>query len=182
MFQNAGPEKYFARTLIMSYALKNVSQIRPLTIDAPIDENNVNFQAWRLSKANMELVKSYALKWVTSCNFDTNGWTLQTDSLHVRFSKFDILENDNALGQCTSAVKMIIRGETCQNCNVAITQSATNPFRVNTDSPSINDCGGTIPTASTTGCPEESFGLYQCANAAHQCAASPQSTTQFWIE
>ena len=182
MFRYAAPGRLFARTLIQSYALQNVSQIRPLTVNAPINENNVNFQAWRLSKPNMQLLKRYAFTWLATCNFDKNGWNLKTETLEVKFKNFDLLENDNGSGQCTLAVKMNIRGETCQNCHVAITQTVQDPFHVNTDSSSIGKCSGTIPTTSATDCSEESFGLYGCVHENHTCAATPQSTTQHWIQ
>ena len=180
-FEYAKPGVLFSITLIQSYALQNVSQIRPFTQDAPINENDVNFQAWRLSKANIEVLTSFALRWVVSCNFENSGWSGQLDLLQAKLANFDILEDANAVSKCINVIRMTIRGETCQYCQIPVTQTASYPFHVNTDRASVNSCGGTIPT-EIADCNEDSFGWYQCVNTNHSCSASPESTTQIWLQ
>jgi hypothetical protein len=171
----------FSTTLIQSYALLNVSQIRPFTQDAPINENDVNFQAWRLSKANIGVLTIFALRWMVSCDFEKTGWSGPVDLLQAKLTQFDILEDANAVSKCVNVQRMTIRGETCQNCQIPVTQTASYPFHVNTDRASIDSCGGTIPT-EIADCNEDSFGWYQCVNTKHRCSATPESTTQIWLE
>ena len=173
----------FARTLIQSYALQNVSQIRSFTEDAPINEHHVNWIAWRLSKANMEALwqSSDSVSWFVTCDFDKIGWRLRYDILIVELKNFNILEENNAVSKCCKASKLTVRGESCRNCEIAVTQTMLYPLYVNTDTISTKRCFGTVPSTSMRGCNEASFGWYQCANTTHLCAASPQSTTQHWI-
>jgi hypothetical protein len=103
----------FSTTLIQSYALLNVSQIRPFTQDAPINENDVNFQAWRLSKANIGVLTIFALRWMVSCDFEKTGWSGPVDLLQAKLTQFDILEDANAVSKCVNVQRMTIRGETC---------------------------------------------------------------------
>ena len=182
-----GPVRLISTTLIQSYALRNVSQIRPFTENAPINENDVNFQAWRLAKANMDFLASSATWWIATCDFEKTGWRVDTDYVQVTLNNFNILEDNNAVSKCVGVKKMVIRGEhmilasTCSKCEIPVTQTASYPFHVNTDRASIDSCGGPIP-AEIADCHEDSFGWYQCVNTNHSCSASPESTTQIWLK
>ena len=129
----------------------------------------------------MELIASYSGSWYARCDFEKRGWNSSDDFVAVNLDKFNILEEDNAYAKCTQAEIMTIRGETCYDCDIPITQTSLYPLYVNTDQTSVESCGGGVPGESAE-CHEASFGWYQCAHTDHICAASPQSTTQHWLQ
>ena len=143
----------------------------------------MNWIAWRLSKANMQAIaRSYDNpQWFVTCNLDKIGWKHKYDILIVELNRFNILEEDNAVSKCCEAKRLVIRGEGCRDCYIAITQTRLYPLHVNTDAVSREKCLNSVPSTSMRSCNESSFGWYKCTNTTHSCATSPESTTQHWL-
>ena len=132
----------------------------------------------------MEVLASYATTWYALCDFEKDGWNTTTDFVVVTLANFNILEEADADEKCVRAERMTIRAETCDHCDISITQTAVFPLYVNTDPISVESCGGTVPSdgGGEFACPQASFGWYPCQDTRHRCSASPQSTTQYWLE
>ena len=166
-------------TLVMSqsHANRAMEEFRRRSLDqnAPFDEENPSWAAYRLSLRKMSVLKAQSSHWRITCNFSTHGVDY-TDYVRADFSKFNILTY-RGLGFCKEVEYMNVRGHDCANCTSAWWQSPSVWFP-HLDS-SLPRCAfGRSPGAASS---EDNFGFYERFNPAFRCSSSDSANTNHWF-
>lgn len=168
-----------AWTLVMSWSLANKDvpafKSEPFKQDVPLNEKTPNWVAYRMSKNEMDLIKSGSSHWRSTCSFDKFGVDY-TDYMRGNFKDFDIT---TYLGQqqCRKVDYINIRGHIGYHSTVTFWQ-VTNGYLLHTDS-SITKCSFNGKQGARHS--EDNFGYYYTTNPAFRCTSGPSATTQYWF-
>ena len=78
-------------TLIESFALsqKEKYKDKDFAENFPVNENNFNWNDYRLSLSAMQHIKSHSTHWRATCNYDKDGF-IKTDYIRGRLTSIDI--------------------------------------------------------------------------------------------
>ena len=168
-----------AWTLVISWSLENKNlpafQSQPLTENVPVNEKTPNWVAYRLSKANMAILKSKSTHWRATCSFNT----VKVDYRDYVRGSFKDLDITTYLGDgvCKKIEYINIRGNVGYQTTVDFWQKK-NLYIITIDS-SIKGCQfdarpGVVPS-------EDNFGYYHTINRKFRCSQYSDSTTQYWF-
>ena len=169
-------EAGMAWTLVESFALKNNKQFKkPFFTDNPINENILQWDAFRLSMSHMKQLIGVSTHFRATCNFPTDGLSY-TDYVRAKLSIVDLM---NSVNSCFTLEFLNIRGHSCANCDsVFAHRSSYHPhldsYHGATKSAFKEQGIGTVVS-------EDNFGYYASANPVHRCTSSQSATTQWWI-
>lgn len=188
VFCDFDSEEGIAWTLIESFSLSNAGSFSSysFTINHPLNENNLNWNLFRLSKATMSDIKSSSTFWRGTCSYPTYGVDFR-DYVRVRLSSVDptVFVGGSA---CNQADFLDIKGESCVNCTTVFYQNDQangmlhighywgRQFGCSFDSINIEyQCSGSEERARF-------LGLYSlCSDPALRCTETSSSTTQIWF-
>ena len=180
-----------AWTLVQSYSLekgktaqgRDIFSTKPLYEDFPVNELSPGeWSSYRLSLANMKLIRAHSTHWRATCEFPTIGIDFR-DYFRALLDDYDaMIPSPPAFPLSCKLYEFInIRGNQCINCTAATTVSkSTAPF-LTTNDPVFNvSCN--LNTAPNDGVERETnFGWYGRVNLGFRCSASKHSTTQYWF-
>lgn len=172
-------------TLIQSYSLEHAQTFRkPFQKDFGKNQKDpmLTWFSYRLSKARMESIQKKSTKWRVTCDFDKDLKAItRTDFMHGSKVDLDIM-TFSGHAECKKVDYINIRGYNCSECTAVLYQEINGyPFHIDSRK-SNSKCEFTAKNAiycSTGG--EDNFGMYRCANAAHRCSTTQNSTTQTWL-
>ena len=148
---------------------------RTFTQNAPFDEENPNWAAYRLSLEKMSVLKAQSSHWRVTCNFVTHGVDY-TDYVRADFSKFDILTYEKE-ASCMEVEYINVRGHDCTDCTSAWWQKPSVWFAHHDSSVDLCAFGSTPGAASS----EDNFGVYGVVNPAFRCSSSDSTNTNHWF-
>jgi len=165
-------------TLVMSWSFAHAKmpafRSRSLTQDAPVNELSPNWEVYRMSKDQMEFLKSKSTHWRVTCQFDIVDVNYK-DYLRGNFANFDItsfLGN----GQCKEVDYVNVRG--IGGHTTATFWQIEDTCLLHIDS-SVSTCGYDARAGGKGS--EDNFGFYGSTNNAFTCTSGPSSTTQYWF-
>ena len=191
VFCDFDSEEEIAWTLVQSFSLSNEPSLLsyPFTKDHPLNENNLNWNLFRLPKSVMLQIKSRSTFWRGTCSYPTYGIDYR-DYLRVLLS---VLDPTVFLGGLTYDVKscspvdfLDIKGKHCINCTTTFFQMENEMLHVGPfwgrlsgcsfDSTAIDyQCPGTNERARLLGL------YYHCSDPWYRCTETSSSTTQIWF-
>jgi len=175
-----------AWTLVVSWnrASKNLPHFRSKTFleDAPINHNNPNWSAYRLTLARMKTLRSRSTHWRATCSFNRPRFqNLEKaidyrDYLRGKFSNFDIM-TFLGYGKCFPVEYVNIRGHAAGNGTTAQFWQVQSTFTLH-----ISRAAGCAfkPNAGAV-YSEDNFGYYDKINTNFRCTAGDEATTQWWF-
>ena len=176
-----------AWTLVVSWnrASKNLPHFRSKTFleDAPINHNNPNWSAYRLTLARMKTLRSRSTHWRATCSFNRPRFqNLEKaidyrDYLRGKFSNFDIM-TFLGYGKCFPVEYVNIRGHAAGNGTTAQFWQDQSTYTLHIDS-SVAGCAFK-PNAGAV-YSEDNFGYYDKINTNFRCTAGDDATTQWWF-
>ena len=179
-------EKGFAWTLVESFTYKNNDLFKAFAFfkDKPLDENNPNWNAYRLSHAHMKEIAEQSNYYRATCQFPSEV-TKDSDYLRGKLSDFNLVED--AIERCVKHEYMKIRGHPYYNRTAHTIQTAN--WHMHLDSYWSSGCElGRVPGAEPGRLPpllnppgEDNFGLYDTPNSHHRCSANENAITQWWL-
>ncbi|KAK3747913.1 hypothetical protein QZH41_000187, partial [Actinostola sp. cb2023] len=127
-------ESNSAWTLIMSQAFKNRHMAefcsKPLTINAPVQENTPNWEAYRLSLTRMQLLSKQSTHLRITTSFAAYGMNYK-DYVRAKISDIDVVTYDGS-GVCLKVEFINIRGNTGTDVTVQFWQGSTFIFHTDT--------------------------------------------------
>jgi len=167
-----------AWTLVMSWSLQSrmvaAFHSKPLTTDASVNHLTPNWDVYRMSKDQMDFLKSKSSHWRSTCSFPKYGVDYR-DYMRGNFDDFDILTFTGS--PVTKSIEYInIRGygedqSACfwQRSDVMLhmgSQQCSNEFAIK---------------GAKAG--ENNFGAYggSFANPTFRCTSDNHATTQYWF-
>lgn len=163
-------------TLVESFALRNRLQFqKPFYFDYPVNENYLQWDAFRLSLNRMKQLKNISTHFRATCNFPVNGITY-TDYIRAKLSDIDLI---SYVHSCFNWEYFSVRGHSCSNCNALFAE--TEDLHPHTDSyfgPQKCLFKGQSNGAIYN---EDNFGSYAPYNPTHACSSSDSAITQWWI-
>ena len=181
LFCDMDSEPDFIWTLILSYSLKKSSNFnsKGMGVNCPINEENMNWENYRLSLKTMELIANSSTHFRATCNFPVDG-LVYTDYARAKLDGLDIFREWGAT--CRSYEFANIRDISCVNCTAGTRQKQSEMFHINSFRSRKSwgcDFDGRLNSVQW----ERNFGNYRSdgINPAHRCSASTESTTQFWF-
>ncbi|XP_046843107.1 uncharacterized protein LOC124437136 [Xenia sp. Carnegie-2017] len=168
-----------AWTLVMSFAFNNKQlgqfQSKALQEDAPVNENSLNWEIYRMSNSQMNYLKSQSTHWRATCSYPTKKVNYR-DYVRAKFSDFDVLAFAGS-GICKKVEFINIRGHQCAQCTSKWWQ-VLNTYMAHIDSSSsgcqLHPSAGSISS-------EDNFGYYGTFNKKFRCTANRFSTTNWWF-
>lgn len=180
-----------AWTLIQSYSLEkgqsggidsDIFSAKPLFDDFPV--NGVfrdNWSSYRLSLADMKLIRVHSTHWRATCEFPTTGIDFR-DYFRALLQDYDVMDEPPiSTTFCRRYEFMNVRGNQCLNCyarTAVFTDRA--PFVLSYYQPGQGLCN--FYGSPNEGIPgEHNFGYYRTPNPAFRCSAGNNSTTQYWF-
>ena len=175
----------------MSYTLGNNAHYsdQPLRNDNPRNENEANWEDYRLSKSRMLIIQNETTHWRMTCNYNTQSIADKIDYLRVNNAMLEMLNYDSNDYPTNNRCKMVeylnIRGGSCSQCSVAISQS-TGMLSINNYYNDVSSCDWRYPNGyhlctSPRYLGEYNFGAYVCINRSFRCTLSSSTTTQMWF-
>ena len=163
----------------MSWANKNRawSALRstPFKVNAPVNENSLIWNMYRLSLTRMRSLKAHSTHWRATCSYPTHGIDF-TDYIRGNFKDFNIVDFIGS-GQCKKVEFVNIRGHIGVHLTVRFWQVAKS-YLLHTDS-SLSGCNFNAKSGSVPG--EDNFGYNRVINPKFRCTAGDLSTTQWWF-
>ena len=165
-----------AWTLIMSERTQrlNVFKELPLYVDKPKNEDNPNWNLFRLSLIKMKQLQSRSSHWRVTCSFQTDG-VLHRDYVRAKFADFDPIDFVG-LKECKKVEYINVRGHSCSDCNVAWWQDSRQMLHHDSSSAAC----GFDPSAGAVES-EDNFGFYNSPNPNFRCTQFPSSTNNYWF-
>lgn len=148
--------------------------IKNLDANYPVNEEQPNWDAYRLSLARMEGLKRHSSHWRITCNMPNDGISF-VDYVRAKISSFDILQF-NGKEVCMSVEYINVMGHKCSDCTSAWWQFNGQILHHDMTSPAC-DFGAT-PGASDS---QDVFGFYQSVNNNFSCLSSNDSNTNYWF-
>ena len=143
--------------------------------NAPINENSLIWNMYRLSLTRMRSLQAHSTHWRATCSYPTHGIDF-TDYIRGNFKDFNIVDFIGS-GQCKKVEFANIRGHIGSQLTVRFWQGAKS-FFLHTDS-SSSGCNFNARSGSVSG--EDNFGYYGTVNSKFRCTAGDLSTTQWWF-
>jgi hypothetical protein len=173
---NTEPSK--AWTLFMSESFPNrimpAFQTKSLHVNHPVDEDQPNWEAYRLSLSRMKDLQSRSSHWRVTCNMPTDGLSL-TDYVRGKVADFDIIMF-NGRGVCKPVEYINVMGHQCTDCTSAWWQFDGQIFH--RDITSLACDLGANPGGSNS---QDVFGFYSIVNSNFRCSSSDDSNTNYWF-
>ena len=177
-----------AWTLVQSYSLEkgrtgsanDIFSEKPLVEDFPVNEvSPEDWSSYRLSLADMKLIRAHSTHWRATCDFQTIGIDFR-DYLRALLDHYDVMEAPlTKSSECKRCEFINIRGNQCINCTaLALISSSRPPYIKSVKSGEQCDFDGKPNEAVVY---EQNFGRYQFWNPAFRCSATKDSTTQYWF-
>jgi len=166
-----------AWTLVMSWSFANNDAFKKpgFTENSPVNEQTPNWAVYRMSKEQMNFLKTKSTHWRATCSFEQIDFDYR-DYMRGQFIEFDFTTFTGS-STCKKVEYINIRGHVGHQTTVAFWQSTS---FLHTDSHygqkycSFNANSGSKPS-------EDNFGHYGTHNPAFRCTASPSATTQYWF-
>ncbi|XP_068676476.1 uncharacterized protein [Montipora foliosa] len=173
-------EDGFFWSLIESFSLANKDEIRrkPFFKDYPVNQDNFDWNRFRLSKSRMNITAIQSSHLRVTCNFNIDGLNY-TDYLRARLSEIDII-NLKSIG-CKEHEYINIRGYSCYNCTTHFHQGRNFHAHIDSYNTPREECNAYFPDSVAEGGGEDNFGLYDAVNPLHRCSSNGNSTTQWWV-
>jgi len=169
-----------AWTLVMSWSLKNAQfpafKRKSLTQNAPVNERTPNWMVYRMSKEQMDFLKTKSSHWRATCSF-IKYEVDYIDYVRGNFIDFDIT---SFLGgqKCKKVEYINVRGH--GGHETATFWQGENSHILHTDS-SIQGEGCHFNGKAGAKGSEDNFGYYNVVNPTFRCTSSPSATTQYWF-
>lgn len=173
-------------TLIESFSLENhlIYKQKPFLLNFPRNGTLQQWKDYRMSRNTMLHIKSNAILWRATCQYDTDGLVLR-DVMTGYLSDTDILNLDG--NRCVFAKFVNIRGISCRNCTVHLGQSSSTHAYVSSLSKARSGCewdgrlGAVYVYVDGALQSDSYFGNYQINNPLHRCTMTGSSSTQWWL-
>lgn len=177
-----------AWTLVQSYTLEkgqnssenDIFSRKPLSHDFAVNETSLgDWSSYRLSLANMQLIRSQSTHWRVTCNFPTVGVDFRD---YARASLVDVnVMKPDGTGDCRRFEFVNIRGNQCINCSAFTALSWSKAPMVRTYDQRSEPCD--FDGKPNAGKPHDrNFGYYRAnTDKAFRCSATKKSTTQYWF-
>ena len=169
-----------AWTLIESYSLKNNNldsfKKYPFSTDAPVNDKTPNWSLYRMSFAQMKLLRSQSTHWRVTCSFQEGNSYLYDDYARANFADFDVL-SFTGYDVCKKMEYVNIRGYHCVDCK-ATWFAVNKTYAAHIDS-SFSSCQFLPNTGSFYS--EDNFGYYGIKNSKFRCTSSSSATTNWWF-
>ena len=172
-------EPCIAWTLVESWSTGN-KKLTPFkssvfSDDSPLDYDNPNWPAYRMTHNQMDSLKSRSTHWRSTCSFPEHGVD-HTDYLRGNFKDFDIMAwLGNAV--CKAVDYVNIRGHKAEHSQANFWQTKGS-YHLHIES-SAAHCAFK-PNQGAVGS-EDNFGFYLNPNPKFRCTASDADTTQWWF-
>lgn len=165
-----------AWTLFMSEKTPGLGVFRAsaLSIDKPTNEDNPNWNLYRMSLSKMKQLRSRSSHWRVTCSFQTDG-VVYRDYVRAKIADFDPI-NFMELRKCKRVEYINVRGHSCADCDVAWWQD--NNQMLHHDSSFIG-CGWDASSGAVAS--EDNFGFYLSSNRNFRCTMLADSTTNYWF-
>ena len=160
----------------------------PFTKDHPLNETNVNWDLFRLSKTTMKDISSRSIFWRGTCSYSIYGVDFR-DYIRVRVSVLDptVFIGDATYDSksCVQIDFLDVKGTRCLNCTTTIFQLDNQMLHVaffwgrqfhgcNFDSSNVEYMCGNERARW--------LGVYwPCSDPSYRCTMTPSSTTQIWF-
>ena len=170
-----------AWTLVMSWSVTNrmLYPFRglPFKYNAPLNENFLNWNVYRLNLVRTESLKTHSTHWRATCNYPTLGVDFR-DYLRGNFKDFNIFDFVGD-GTCKKVDYINIRGYRGFHLTAPFWQGV-HKYNLHIDSSLSTSCDF---KAARTGAvsSEDNFGHYGVINSKFRCTQGPRSTTQWWF-
>jgi len=182
VFCDLTSEPRSAWTLILSFALQEIARNEfrwiPFMQDAPLNEHNPNWMAYRQTLARMSQLSSLSTHVRATTGFDAYGIDF-VDYFRAKISDVNIL---TLLGRalCKRVEYINVRRNTGTELTVPFFQREKNGgVLLHVDASETFGCDfDAIPGAATS---EDNFAVYLSANADFRGSANQDSTSQFWF-
>jgi len=166
-----------AWTLVMSWSFDNkeVPAFRsiPFTKNAPVNEQTPNWAVYRMSKEQMNFIKTKSTHWRATCSFDRTDFDYR-DYVRVKLTDFDFTTFIGR-GTCKKVEYINIRGHVGHQ-TVPFWQRETILLHTDSHHALCSFKGNAGSKVS-----EDNFGHYGNPNPAFRCTANPTATTQYWF-
>ncbi|XP_031572999.1 uncharacterized protein LOC116306997 [Actinia tenebrosa] len=178
VFCDFNTEANKAWTLFMSQNFLNRNMpafvTKSLNVNYPVNEDQPNWDAYRLSFARMESLKRHSSHWRITCNMPRDGVSF-VDYVRAKISNFDILQF-NGKGACKLVEYMNVMGHECNDCTSAWWQFDGQIFHH--DMTQAKCVFGDTEGATDS---QDVFGFYQNVNSNFRCLSSNDSNTNYWF-
>lgn len=163
-------------TLFMSEGTRNLGIFKALALflDKPTNEDNPNWNLYRLSLSKMKQLRWLSSHWRVTCSFQTDG-VMYRDYVRAKVADFDPIDF-KGLNVCKRVEYVDVRGHSCMDCKVAWWQN--NRQMLHHDS-SVIACGWDPSSGAVSS--EDNFGYYASTNPNFRCTALQDSTTNYWF-
>lgn len=169
-----------AWTLVMSWSLANAGapafRSRSFTENAPLNEQTPNWSIYRMSKQQMDFLKTKSTHWRATCSFDKVDFDYR-DYMRGNFIEFDIT-TFNGQATCKKVEYINVRGHVGHE--TATFWQVKNKYLLHHDSYwGEKYCLFNAKAGSKAS--EDNFGFNKNRNPAFRCTASSTATTQYWF-
>ena len=170
-----------AWTMVMSWALVNrkLSPFLkiPFKYNSPQNEDDLNWDLYRLSLARMRFLQGQSTHWRATCSYPINGIDFR-DYLRGNFKDFHIIDYVGG-GTCKKVEYINIRGHVATDLTVPFWQKL-NTWTLHTDS-TYTHCQFKVAKSGAVR-EEDNFGFYASGmSTKFRCTQGTQSTTQWWF-
>ena len=170
-----------AWTMVMSWTLVNrrLSAFLkiPFKYNSPQNEDNLNWDLYRLSLARMRFLQGQSTHWRATCSYPINGIDFR-DYLRGNFKDFNIIDYVGG-GTCKKVEYINIRGHVATDLTVPFWQKL-NTWTLHTDS-TYTHCQFKVAKSGAVR-EEDNFGWYASGmSTKFRCTQGTQSTTQWWF-
>ena len=163
-----------AWTLVLSYSYQNASRFsKSLEDDSPVSVDNPNWHHYRMSKTEMENLKTLSTHWRITCSFPKVGVDY-VDYLRASFMEFNPLSFNSNHGKCMNVEIINIKNNKCMNCTAYFKQSIKTLHHFK------NGCYYGKNAAQTQG-NHDYFGNYESPDSSFRCTSGPEETTNMWF-
>ena len=148
-------------------------QKNPFKNNAPVNENSLYWNLYRLSLTRMRSLQDHSTHWRATCSYPTHGVDFR-DYVRGNFKDFNIV--DYIGGKCMKVENVNIRGHMGIHLTTRVWQG--NTYMLHIDS-SSSGCQFDPRSGSVSS--EDNFGSYWSINPKFRCTEGPHSTTQWWF-
>ncbi|KAK3748068.1 hypothetical protein QZH41_014758 [Actinostola sp. cb2023] len=165
-------------TLIMSGLFGNrmLPQFKsqPFYLNAPLNEDDPNWDSYRLSLPRMQHISRSSSHWRITCNFPQDGLSY-VDYVRLKISNFDMLSFAGG-AMCKRVEYINVLNHKCSSCTVAWWQGSG--YILHHDI-TYNGCEfGSTPGGINS---QDVFGFYIAVNYKFRCCLSDESNTNYWF-
>ena len=169
-----------AWTMVTSWSTSNRHRAEfrkiPFKYNAPKNEDDLNWDLYRLSLTRMRLLQTHSTHWRATCSYPTHGIDFR-DYLRGNFKDFNIVDFLGS-GTCKKVEYVNIRGHVGTHLTAPFAQ-VRNTYTLHIDSQSTQCQFKTMKTGEVSS--EDNFGYYGSINSKFRCTQGDQSTTQWWF-